>query len=486
MSSAIFILYQLVWLLAYFAGLLWWVGLLQQKEYRLDRLLAHLRSLSIRQMILHLLPVLAVTQPTLFKRPVKTFRAMLLLLASWLIGTWFVYTLLPWSKAVPALVVTRSYLVPVLRYMVAPAVVLVLTVLTSGLVWLVTTGYLLGLQRVLSLKKIFIIGITGSFGKTTTKQLLVHMLAQHGAVCTTPGSVNTALGIARYVLKNLGNAETLVLEYAAYQMDEIARLAAVIPPDMAIITGLGAQHLELFGSKQAIAKAKAELLLALPDAAPVFCCSQSAEQVVAMAANKNTLQITATWLHPAAKLLVLPNQYLQVRFAGTQITTTIIGNHYGNTVLSVVAVSQQLGLTDKQIVAGLQTFVPTEKWIRRRTTPFGISVIDDGGTSNPDGFLAALNLLAEHPQPRKILLTAGIVDLGSQSRAIHSRLAQAAAVCVSEVWYLGEVGRQAFAEHFPTNLVTDKQLMIKNLHTVDPQTIILLEGRLPAWLAKYL
>lgn len=469
MLSVIFLFYLFGWSIHFFAGLLWWSGLLQQKEYRLDRLHAHLNSLSSRQVILHLLPSLALVRPMTFKRPVKTLRVKLLLVSCLLFVTLSIYLLIPWLTAVPALVVGRLFVLPVLLYFFTPVVLLFLTIAMNGVVWLLTTYYLHRVRDLLRTKKVFIIGITGSFGKTTTKQLLAHVLAVRGSVCTTPGSVNTALGIARYLLKNLGTAETLVLEYAAYCPGEIARLTAVLPPDLAILTGLGKQHLELFGSQERIAQAKAELLEALPEKAKAYCVNESALKIVAAAKNHASLQVEKTWL---AK--------------GPKVATAIIGDHYRNTIRAVRAVAQNFGLSEKQITTRLESFVPTEKWIRTRTTKSGTRIIDDGGTSNPDGFSAALQLLGQQVAPRKILLTSGIIDLGTESGKVHTKLAHEATAYVSEVWYLGEVGKQAFVKQFATTLFASRAEILQRIQTLSADTVVLVEGRMPQWVVQIL
>lgn len=469
MLNAVLVLYFLGWLVDIFAGLIWWAALLQQKEYRWDRLHAHLNSLSGRQVLFHLLPSLGLIRPMTFKRPVKTMRVKMLLVSTLLVITLITYSLIPWIIAVPALQIARLFVLPVLLYLCAPALLLFFTIVMNGAVWLITTYNLYRVGGMIRARNIRIIGITGSFGKTTTKQLLAHVLQQRGRVCTTPGSVNTALGIARYLISNLGNADTLVLEYAAYCPGEIARLAAVLPPDVAILTGLGKQHIELFGSQKNIAQAKAELLEALPDNAKVYCANESALKIVSAAKNNKALQVEKTWLA-----------------ADPKIKTAIVGDHFVNTLKVVAAVAQDLGFTPRQIGVSLESFVPTEKWIQRRTAKSGVQIIDDAGTSNPDGFLAALRLFSQEKAARKILITAGIVDLGSESKKIHGELASEATLYVSEVWYLGAVGRSAFAKNFAGEFIVDEAVMRERLQGLDANTALLIEGRIPFWLEKLL
>ncbi|MDA1079401.1 MAG: Mur ligase family protein [bacterium] len=464
MFSVLFTIY-LGWMIGFLAAVVWWVGLLQQKEYRLDRVKAHFHSLTGRQILLHILPSVGLLHPKTFKRPVRTLRVKLLFASALLILFLIAYLLLPWVGAVPSLFIARLVLLPVLLYVFAPVVLLSLTTLMNVAVWGITTYYLHRVEKLILARKPFVIGITGSFGKTTTKQLLAHVLAQRGSVCTTPGSVNTALGVSRNLLNNLGRAETLVLEYAAYCPGEIARLAAAIPPDMVILTGLGKQHIELFGSQQNIALAKAELLEALPEGSRVFCANESALAIVSAAKNRATLLVEETWLSTKPKA-----------------TTTIIGEQFTNTLKVVSVVAKHLGVSQKQITSSLESFVPTEKWIRRRTLRSGAVVIDDSGTSNPDGFSAAVKILAQEKAQRKILLTAGIVDLGKESISIHRMLATQATDCVSEVWYLGEVGREVFATVFAKNLFAGETEISQRLQTLDEKTAILIEGRIPRWL----
>ncbi|NCN06565.1 MAG: hypothetical protein GW946_01830 [Candidatus Pacebacteria bacterium] len=469
MGNFIIVLFLLGCLLDTFAGLIWWSGLLQQKEYRLDRLVAHIRSLTGRQILLHVLPSLTIFRLKTFKRPKRTLRVGILLLGSVVVLFLLVFSLAYWVVAVPAIATIRLIVLAIGVYIFAPVVLLLFTALTGGLVSLVTTYYLFLVRQRIKKQQPFIIGITGSYGKTTTKQLLSHVLQQRGKVCTTPGSINTALGVARYVYKHLGCSKILVLEYAAYRVGEIARLASVAPPDMAILTGLGKQHLELFGSKQLIAEAKAELLASLPQGAAVFCANQSAMQIVAAAKNICALEIVETWRNSSPKL-----------------QSKIVGDHYQDSIKAVIAAAQYLKLSDKQIVARLESFVPGDKWIQRKTAKSGATILDDFGTSNPDGFSAALRLLAQQSESRKILITTGIVDLGRESVAIHSQLAQQAAVVVGEVWYLGEAGKTVFQQVFSDKLVSTQADVRKKIQLLDKNTVLLLEGRMPQWLTEHL
>ncbi len=118
-------------------------------------------------------------------------------------------------------------------------------------------------------------------------------------------------------------------------------------------------------------------------------------------------------------------------------------------------------------------------------------MIDDGRTSNPAGFKAALRLLSQVSQKRqlsgkKILFTAGIIDLGDESQAVHQGLAQAAKDTVTDVVYLGEPGKKQFQQLFDSKILTDRDQIESLLSLLSVSDLILVEGRLPIWLANYL
>lgn len=436
-----------------------WFAVMQQKEYRLDRLMSYVKTSDGLNEVLKFFPKKQELHPNALKRPKITARVLLLAV------------LVAVFHAVCILLLESSQLrigFIVFSILSAPLVILVANVPVFWGVHLTERAMLFLASLKIRNYNPQIIGITGSYGKTTTKQLLAWVLSSEFSVWTTSGSVNTPLGIALSVLKNYKGEEIVILEYGAYKKGEIKKLVSYFSPKQVILTALNEQHAALFGSIEGTATAKAELLSQLPQTGTVFVFNKSADAIVQAAEKKyhrvfQIKNLSDFDLHINNSLLPLYDQ-------------TVEGVAY--VVISLFSFSQ------KQLEKRIQAFVPTERWIRSIKKD-GITIIDDGITSNPTGFLAALDILDSTEKEFSILITNGIVDLGSASSKIHSKIAQKASKIVDEVWC-----RSAeFSEYFSKqkcHVVSDEEEMLRKLDSLREGTVILIEGAIAPRIRKKL
>lgn len=436
-----------------------WFAVVQQKEYRLDRLLSFFKTTDGLQELLKFFPKKHELHRASFKRPKLTGRVIILAV------------LVMMMHAVLFLLLERSN-APLLFFLfsiiVAPGVILLANVPVSITVKIIEKIILtLASRKVLSHSP-QIIGITGSYGKTTTKQLLAWLLADQFSVWSTSGSVNTPLGIALSVLKSYQGEEIIVLEYGAYKKGEIKKLVSFFPPAQVVLTALNEQHAALFGSIEGTAKAKAELLFQFPESGAVFVFDTSAKKILAAAEKMydqkfQTQYLTDSQLRVTHDLLPL----------------------YDQTVQGVAQVVESLfSLSQKQIQKRILAFVPTERWIRL-TKKAGITIIDDGITSNPTGFFAALDILDTTEKEYAILITNGIVDLGAESETIHSQIARIAAKVVDEVWCSSAEFSQYFSKQ-KCQVISDELDMLGKVRHLKKGTAILIEGAIASSVRKKL
>jgi len=271
---------------------------------------------------------------------------------------------------------------------------------------------------------------------------------------------------------------------------------------MAIITGLAKQHLGLFGNIEAIIEAKSELVKSLASGSVVIwngndkgakrICEKgisedsiskgNLEILEAKIDNKNSVTMKAH-LNKVGKL--------QFVFAGQQVNTNLLGMHYLEIIVMVILVAKKLEVSDKDIVEAISKFVPDDKFIYSYSTKTGSLIIDDGGSSNLNGFVAAINLAAHIKHPKKVLITSGIVDLGNESNSIHTELAKKAFEIFDTVFYVGESGIKQFQSVFKDRLfsaesASDQTRIINFLLNLTYYEMILIEGRIPGWIKKYL
>lgn len=460
-----------------------WLAIVQQKEYRIDRLFSFLQSPEGQHDIWHLLPRRNEFTRTGLKRPVRTARvAVVATLSLAIIGLFMV---LAYSySANPFLAGSVLWIL----YVILPFLLLLSCLPTAIAANLLTLCYLLLAKQKLQKYHPKVIGIGGSYGKTSTKHLLRYVLAQKYSVFSTPKSHNTKYSIAKSIFQNYKGEEIAILEYGAYTKGEIEYMTKWFPVDMAVETGFTLQHYNLFGSEQNSLEAESELVAALPENGKVFC----------NAADHGALKI-CEWGSEGRKIHIVeysgPRSVVQLsHIANDQmgglhfgwkkqlVHTNLVGEHYLVNVQGVIAVSEELGLSDAEILQGLETFSPNSSFVLSSVLTGGALLIDDGGTSNPKGFAAVIELAAKIHRQKKILLTSGIVDLGTKSAVVHLELAKAAERVFSLVGYLGVDGQAEFVQIFDQRLLLKPKVIQNVLENRDNQTLIVIEGKVPKWI----
>jgi len=283
-------------------------------------------------------------------------------------------------------------------------------------------------KRILALKahNMKVIGITGSYGKTSVKEFLYRMMKTKYKTVKTPYSFNTLKGIAKVADTELYNdCEFFICEMGAYKRGEIKELCSVAPPDYAIITGINEQHLERFGSIENTIKAKFELVHAAPKTGILL---NQDDKVVTKEFKK---YITSPIFYGlsnntfGAKNIKLKN--LKTEFtlvlAGKKFKaeTNLIGKSNISNIIAASAMAYILKVKPQKIVKAIHSLKPVPHRLEIKHPKENITIIDDSYNSNPSGFKEALELLKSF-KGEKILATPGIVELGDETKNIHIKL----------------------------------------------------------------
>ncbi len=452
-----------------------WLAIVQQKEYRIDRLLSFLKSKEGQQDFWRLQPHLKDFTKTGFKRPIKTLRILIVAFVSAFVMIAFIFF------------IQQLLLDFLLLYFFLPFLLIFSCAPTSFASHIITLLTLFRAQQKLKKGKPIVMGVGGSYGKTSTKHLLAHVLSQKFSVFVTPKSHNTKYSVAKSILAGYHNQHIALLEYGTYTVGEIRYLTKWFPVNMAIETGFTLQHFELFGSKEKSIQAESELIQAVPRDGKVFCngADEGARKIVETGNSDHhasvlfygspnaSAQLTQISLNEKGELHFFWNRY--------HVFTKLVGAHYATNIQAVITVSKELGLTDQEILKGLESFQPSSSFILSRRLAQNSLLIDDGGTSNPMGFAAAITLADQMSQSHRILISSGIVDLGEKSHAVHEDLARQAKNVFSQVLYFGIDGRTEFEEAFGGNCTSDAQTAKEWLKNIS-DTLIVIEGRIPKWI----
>lgn len=339
----------------------------------------------------------------------------------------------------------------------------------KGLATLDTTFCLLVDDSLLALQKVAgfwrkrfdlrVIGITGSVGKSTTKELVAEVLAQRYRTLKNPGNLNNEIGLPLTLLGVSAGHEKAVLEMGFYVPGEIAFLCDIALPQIGVVTNVGTVHAERAGSQEAIARGKAELVQALPPGPEGVAVLNYDDPWVRDMAELTQADIFFYGLNPQADLwadgvegLGLDGVRFRLHYRNETIhlRVPLIGRHSVHTALRATAVGLVEGLTWQEIVGGLRSG-HTQLRLVAVHTESGALLIDDTYNASPKSSMAALNLLDEL-QGRKVAVLGDMLELGIYEARGHEMVGVRAAEVVDELVTVGERGRMIAAAAYRAGL----------------------------------
>jgi UDP-N-acetylmuramoyl-tripeptide--D-alanyl-D-alanine ligase len=279
------------------------------------------------------------------------------------------------------------------------------------------------------------LGITGSSGKTSTKDLLGQVLAAAGPTVSPPGSYNNDIGLPLTVLSADEKTRFLVLEMGSRGPGHIARLCRVARPRIGVVLNVGSAHLGEFGSPEGIAAAKGELVEALPDDGTAVLNSDDA-RVLAMASRTRASVLTTGRGEDAAvrAVDVSLDDAARGRFtlaaAGEEhpVALQVVGEHQVANALSAAGAALAAGMAPAEVAAALSAAGPRSRWrmeVSRRDD--GVTIVNDAYNANPESMRAALAALAGLSGTRRIAVLGAMAELGPGGAAEHERLGRDAA-----------------------------------------------------------
>lgn len=419
-----------------FLHLFWW----QIKEYRLDRMIAHLETKEGRRLFfgpLVLIKVFVLVE--LWVNPLIGYP-----LFAFLYGGLFVkltfdiirkrlllpkLTLRIWQTLVLMIAVnvwlfkTDAYLVLALVDSLIPLTAAATTLLMGGLLKIYKARVVrLAEQKIVASKNLTVIGVTGSFGKTSTKEFLRQILENKFLCLATPGHVNTEMGVAQFILKSLTpKHQILIVEMGAYKLGEIKALCKIVKPQIGILTAISSQHLSLFGKMENIIKTKFELVESLPQNGLAVLNADN-EYIVKNASQyhvkkifysaKNKRDIYATNIKISTQSLSFD---VYTKGQKQHILSNLLGRQNVPNLLSSFAVCLELGMSLKEIVKACLTLKPAEGTMEIIKSKDGVILIDDTYNINPEGVKAALDYLTSYKNMKKVAVLSPMIELGEET-----------------------------------------------------------------------
>ncbi len=327
-----------------------------------------------------------------------------------------------------------------------------------------------------------IIGITGSYGKTTTKNFLRDILSARFRAYATPKSYNTLMGISLAINRDLADdyrTEYFISEMGAYIEGEIERICQLTPPEIAIVTEVGPQHLERFGSLESVKRAKYEIIRNTPaNGIAVFNWDNDYVREMAEAGHPATiltvsLELTAeaaraagiSWLATQIREsldgLAFTAQHLPSG-ERANIETAVVGEHNVTNLLLCIAVAYHEGIPLREIAMRIRRLQPAESRLVLKTTAAGITIINDAYSANPKGVVSALKVLGMHQTGARLLITPGMIELGAMHEEENRKLGLLAAQHATDIILVGKTQTAPIVE-----AIKSTSFDLSRLHVVD-------------------
>ncbi len=292
-----------------------------------------------------------------------------------------------------------------------------------------------------------IIGVTGSYGKSMTKEMLRQVLGTKFKVVATVKNDNSEIGVALTILKKLrGDEDFFVVEMGAYKRGEIAKICKMVRPRIGIVTGIGDQHLDLFGSLENIRRAKLELINSLPADGLGLVGGEDFR----LADAKNLRQF---------------KDHLEFSYEQQKYSVPLLGTELARNVVGIIKVARQVGMAAEQIATALKNLDTTNIYPRLLVGKKGTTVVDNSYNNNLEGLLSALEYLTVWHGYQKIVVTPGFIELGTRAVTDWEAVVQKAKQVGAKIAIVRGGDEVNFA--------------------LKPKMVVLLQGRVPRQVKDY-
>lgn len=310
------------------------------------------------------------------------------------------------------------------------------------------------MKRLDAMPDLIKIGITGSYGKTSTKFMLETILQQKYQVLVTPASFNTSMGVTRTVRERLlPSHQVFVAEMGARHLGDIALLCKIVRPTYGILTSVGPQHLETFHTQENICREKFTLAEAIPaEGAMVFGGDGGLNDELYRKATcaKHLAGFSAEGMGAGAKDIEMGpwGTRFTLVMSGEEhkVETRILGAHNIVNLLTAVTMARVLGMDMEQIARGVARLQPVEHRLQLLGVTGGVTVIDDAFNANPRGADAALDVLKRFAGGRRIIVTPGFVEMGAEEEKYNRLFGEHMVGCVDHAVLIGKRQTAPIAE----------------------------------------
>lgn len=477
--------------------IMFWVYIWQLKEYRLDRLFVHLRDTQQGRKIFISLQSIIFTAGVVFAGfsiffdsinfyfpfIINTLLLVLLLRAAYLLFNKKLKRPVFTAKALGVIVVSLAFLLFLLFFplidislwllfllIIAPVIVAFSVFLFAFPTEIYTDIYIQKAKiKRQKLKKLQVIAVSGSYGKSSTKEVIYSVLSQKFNVVKTSFSNNTPLIIAKTILQRIDNStDFFIVELGAYKRGEIKQLAEMVGPTISVTTAVSDQHLALYGDMNDVIASELELIKELPkNALALFNkSSKDMDKLISKVKNvnsyfygvskssKNKKMITASQITPSVRGVSWQYENNNQRIT---FQSPLLGMHTVENMLPAVFLGQYFGIDLKSLQRIVQRLSPLPKTMEMKNILPGVMVIDDSFNASPESVASALDYLYLFPK-RKFFVFSPLIELGSKSSMHHQiigeKLSQIDYLLLTNTNFMQEIKDGIHRKHGKTKIVT--------------------------------
>ncbi|MDE7426943.1 MAG: UDP-N-acetylmuramoyl-tripeptide--D-alanyl-D-alanine ligase [Muribaculaceae bacterium] len=331
-----------------------------------------------------------------------------------------------------------------------------------------------------SMPELKVVGITGSYGKTSTKHYLYRILSEHYETLMTPGSYNTTLGVVRTVREMMKPyTEIFIVEMGAKQPGDIEEICRLVHPQVGIVTAVGPQHLESFKTLERVQQTKFELVDSLPVNGLAiinndFSMIQSREvtnvptrRYAVAFPEKADLTATDIIYSPTGTTFTVTDG----KDYSLTLTTRLLGECNISNLIAAVIAARYLGVPDDKIKTGVAAIEPVEHRLSIKRAG-NLTLLDDAFNSNPLGSSMALDVLSAMPGCR-VVITPGMIELGEKTYELNREFGKKIAACADIAYIVGHYNREAIVSGIEEGIKEGSNIKIITTETfMEAQTLM--------------
>ncbi|MFW5703490.1 MAG: Mur ligase family protein [Patescibacteria group bacterium] len=440
----------------------------QIKEYRFDRLFSSMRE----QGILHFLYL----QP--FHLPAKKLRNVV---------TIGFLTII----ALPVLCL--SYQLPVMYLLILGILMPIISfVSVSCMVWGINIPVYMyrqykirRAQTKLQQHEVTVVGITGSYGKTSIKEYLAHLLETQYKTVKTLKNMNTDIGVAICILQMVKKTtEYLIAEIGAYRRGEAAAIAAFIQPSAVIVSAFGNQHIDLYGSKEVLVESESEPLQYLRADGTAYINADIPEfkkitkgaeyRIVTYSVERTDTDIYANAIKTSSSGT---SAHIHYRGHWFPIETQLLGRHTIQNLLPAIAYASDQGILHPTIQKAVANLRPIEHKLSLHTGLNKSTILSDSLNSNVDGFIEAVRIASEFPHKEKIIISKGIIELGNDKHDSYRRIAKEIKATNLTLWTTDRLFPELIGPKQAQLFLDEEEIRSQLKQRIGEGSLVVLEGK---------